>query len=333
MRPYSVYGLGNALLDIEFNVDEPFLLENELEKSVMVLIDEAQHHLLMDKLGHKMHIHACGGSAANTLIAASQLGAKVFSSCKVADDESGHHYHHNLSFWNIDTNLDSQAKLPGITGKCIVLVTPDAERTMFSFLGITETFSEEQIIPEVIAQSQYIFLEGYLASSPTGRSAAIAGRQYAEQNHTKIAMTLSDVNIVRHFKPELYKMLGHRVDLLFSNQQEALLFSGTTQITEACDYLKTLARQFVITLGAEGALVYDGNHLDQVAGYPTLQVNTSGAGDVFAGTVLYAINHGRDLIQAADMACFTASKIVAKPGPRFENGEVAQLLNELKEKF
>src|SRR5690606_33482278 len=190
-------------------------------KGMMTLVDaESQEHLLqrlMDRFGLKKR--AGGGSAANTMYAISQFGGNTFYSCKVAGDEFGEFYVQELGDHNIHTNLGDNRDY-GTTGKCLVMVSPDAERTMLTCLGISEKLSSGDLDREAIADSHYVYLEGYLVTSDSGRQACIDARKIAEANGVKTSMTLSDPAMVQYFRGGLEKMMGDGVDLLFANDVE-----------------------------------------------------------------------------------------------------------------
>jgi len=159
MNKYDVYGLGNALVDMEFEVHEEFLQENSIDKGIMTLVDENQQHELIEQLDVFEGNKSSGGSAANTLIAVSAMGGSAYYSCKVADDELGHFYLDDLKAAGVDCNMDGKHK-GGITGKCLVMVTPDAERTMHTFLGVSSELSPYEVSEEAIKESSYCYLEG-----------------------------------------------------------------------------------------------------------------------------------------------------------------------------
>jgi len=221
MKKYHVYGVGNALVDMEFEVEDSFFEKNSIDKGVMTLVDEERQHELMSHLDAFEGKKASGGSAANTIIASSYFGANSFYSCKVASDELGDCYVSDLLAAGVDSNVDEGRKA-GITGKCLVMITPDAERTMNTYLGITETFSVDELHPLAIADSQYLYIEGYLVTSDTGRHAAIEARKIAEEKSVKTALTFSDPAMVQFFKDGLKEMIGEKVDLLITVQPAAL---------------------------------------------------------------------------------------------------------------
>ncbi len=324
MKKYHVYGIGNALLDLDFEVSESTLERLKIDKGVMTLIDEDRHHYLLTELDGVKHLKACGGSVANTLFTLQQMGAEAFCSCKIGDDESGDFFYRDLIVQGVHTNLH-ECRREGVTGKCIVLVTPDADRTMNTFLGATANFSLDQLSEPAIKNSEYLYIEGYLVAQPTGCEAAIEARKIANANNIKVAISLSDPNMVRYFKDGLCAIIGDRVDILFCNEDEAMLFTKTDSLLEAREALKEYAHTFVITLGANGSLVYNGIEFSHALSYQAEVLDTLGAGDVFAGVFLYAITHGYGYFAAADFANFAASKVVAKYGPRLTNEEIGEV--------
>ena len=317
MKKYDVYGLGNALVDMEFEIHDDFLQQNNIDKGVMTLVDEDQQHALMCQLDAFEGNKASGGSAANTLIAVSAMGGSSYYSCKVADDELGHFYLHDLKAANVDCNIDGK-HLGGITGKCLVMVSPDAERTMHTFLGISSEMSPAEINADAIKASSYCYLEGYLTTSPSGKQANIEARKIAEANGVKTALTFSDPFVVEHFRDGFSETLGDGIDLLFCNEAEALHYTQKDSIDDAVNSIKTFARQFAITLGKEGAVVYDGANLIEIAANPVKAVDTNGAGDMFAGAFMYGITHGYNFEAAGKLASFASSQIVSQFGPRLK---------------
>lgn len=325
MKKYAVYGVGNALVDMEFSVDDGFLAEMNVEKGLMTLVDEERQSELLSRLRQAHGARACGGSAANTVLAVSRLGGKTFYSCKVADDEMGDFYVRDLTEAGVDTNL-RECLCPGITGKCLVMVTPDAERTMNTFLGITGAFSREELVEEAIADSEYLYSEGYLVTSDTARPAVVEARRMAEKHGVKTAISFSDPAMVKYFKPGLKEILGRGVDLLFCNETEAGLFADTDSLDRAVDELKRVARTFVVTRGARGALVCDGDRCFPIDPHPTRAVDTNGAGDMFAGAFLYGLTHGFSHEQAGNLASLASSHVVQSFGPRLSFETMQQLL-------
>ena len=318
MKKYHVYGVGNALVDKEFEVDDSFFAHESIQKGIMTLVDGESQETILERLMKRYGLkkRAGGGSAANTIYAICQFGGNTFYSCKVANDEFGDFYISELGDHNIHTNLDYHNREDGITGKCLVMVSPDAERTMLSYLGISETLSTDDISPEALMDSEYLYLEGYLVTSPTGRQACIEAKKIARQHGVKIAMTLSDPSMVQFFRGGLEEMIGDGVDLLFTNQAEALTWTGKDDVRDAAGELRSIARQFVITLGAKGALLFDGENYIEIDPHPVKAVDTNGAGDMFAGAFLYGVSSGKDFATAGKLASLAASRTVSNFGPR-----------------
>jgi len=318
MKKYHVYGVGNALVDFEFDVDESMIKDLEVDKGLMTLIDAERHDKLMNSLSSITPRKASGGSAANTIIAAAQLGANTFYSCKVSSDPTGTFYMEDLQNAGVSSNLTLSNRQDGTTGKCIVMVTPDADRTMSTFLGITSEFSTEELDATAIADSEYLYMEGYLVAEDGARAAAVKAREIAEKNQVKTALTLSDPNMVQFFKDGLLEMAGDRLDLCFCNLSEAQLMLDCESLEDCESGMKQLAKQFAITLGPDGALLHDGSQTHKTT-VPTVEaIDTNGAGDMFAGVFLYGLTHGFDFLRSGEMASLAASKLVTQHGPRLD---------------
>jgi len=317
MSKYDVYGLGNALVDMEFEIHDQFLQENNIDKGVMTLVDENQQHELISQLDSFEGNKASGGSAANTLIAVSSMGGSAYYSCKVADDDLGHFYLDDLKTAGVDCNMEGKHK-GGITGKCLVMVTPDAERTMHTFLGVSSELSPYEVSDEAIKNSSFCYLEGYLTTSETGKAANIEARKVAQANNIKTSLTFSDPFVVEHFRDGFTETIGDGIDLLFCNEAEALSYTQKGSVDEAADVIKTFAKTFAITLGADGAVVYDGSDLISIDSHPIKAVDSNGAGDLFAGAFMYGLTHGLTFEQAGNLASKASSQIVSQFGPRLK---------------
>lgn len=324
-KKFDVYGIGNALVDMEFEVTADFLKEANIEKGLMTLVDENRQTEIVNTLTGTQHKRSCGGSAANTMIAVSQFGGKSFYSCKVASDETGDFYFKDLMDNGVETNLSTSSLESGITGKCIVLITPDADRTMNTFLGITQNFSTKELIEEHIKNSNYLYIEGYLVASPTGKEASIKAKKIAENHNVKTALTFSDVNMVNYFADGLSEMIGSGVDLLFCNEAEAFAYTKSNNIDEAVAGLKKIAKTFAITRGPKGAFVFDGEEEIHVVTIPVEAIDTNGAGDLFAGAMLYGINNGMTYAEAARLGCFASSTLVTQFGARLKKEQVSKV--------
>lgn len=333
-KKYDVYGIGNALVDIVTEVSDEFLKKNSVEKGLMTLIEEDRQN----ELYHAIYNHSndsnkqCGGSAANTIIAVSQFGGESFYSCKVADDELGQFYLSDLNSNGVDCNLLAESLPKGITGKCLVMTTPDASRTMNTFLGITQTYSVEQLDVEALINSKYVYIEGYLVTSENGVEAMKTAKRIAEENNVKVALTFSDPSMVKYFKSQMEDVVGDGVDVLFCNEEEAMLFTEMDNIVDAREELKKFAKRFAITLGANGASIFDGETFIDIEPYKVEAVDTNGAGDMFAGAFMYGITNEHTYAEAGKIASLASSKVVTKYGPRLEWHQAKDIMHELFER-
>lgn len=330
-KKYYLYGLGNALVDIDFETTPETLQDLNIEKGVMTLIESDRYLTLLESLSGFKHVKACGGSAANTTMVLTQLGQKTFYSCKVANDPSGDFFYSELKRKEIGTNLTKNNREHGTTGSCLVLVTPDADRTMNTHLGISEYFSKKDLREEAIANSEYLYIEGYLSTSPTGSEAAIEAYKMAKKYGVKTVISLSDPNIVKFFRARLLEMIGDGIDLLFCNEDEAKVLCETDNLPDACKCIKQYAKTFAITQGPEGSMVFDGKELYDVGAQDVPVIDTVGAGDMFAGGFLHAIANGHDYKTAGVIADIVASKVISKFGPRLTDEEIVEVQKEIDE--
>lgn len=326
MNNKNLYGIGNALVDFDFEVSDETLVKLDIEKGAMTLIDESTEQRLMEDLDGIKHVKACGGSAANTMITAKQLGANCFYSCKVACDATGDFFYEDLQRSGVATNLKENFRDLGATGKCIAMITPDAERTMNTFLGITESLSTAEVCAGAIKTAKFAYLEGYLVASSSAFEAMMLVKKIAKANGVPCATGLADVNMVRYFKPQLLEVIGDDLEILFANEQEALAFTQVDTLDEALSKMAGYAKQVVVTQGAKGAVIMTQGKQIQVDSYPVKAIDTIGAGDIFSGAYLYALSSGLAPMQAGRVACFAASRVVTKFGPRL----TAQQAEEVK---
>lgn len=327
---YAVYGLGNALVDQEFEVTDEFLAENNIEKGLMTLIDENRQHELVANLQNSFGLkkRTGGGSGANSIVAVSQFGGKTFYACKVAQDEAGQFYASDLAKAGVKTRV-SELNAQGVTGKCLVMVTEDAERTMNTFLGITSDLSERDLFLEELKAAEYLYIEGYLVTSDVSRNAVMKAREVARENNIKIAMTFSDPAMAKYFRPGLQEMIGDGLDLLFCNEEEAMSYTKTDDLITAVQSLHPLVKKIVVTRGPKGALVVNGDHHLDIAAVPAKAIDTNGAGDIFAGAFLYGITHGLDDAQSGHLASLSASKMVSIYGARLTSEDHKEILKKV----
>lgn len=328
-KKYNVFGIGNALVDIVTEVNDQFLEDHDIEKGLMTLVDEERQTQLSNAINMEKSNLQCGGSAANSIIAVAQFGGSSYYSCKVANDELGEFYRKDLKSNGVHSNLDHQTLEEGITGKCLVMTFEDASRTMNTFLGITSNYSKAEIAEEAIKDSQYVYIEGYLVTSENGQESMKYAKKIAEENGVKTALTFSDPSMVKYFREPMQEVVGASVDLLFCNEEEAMLYTGKDNLEEAREALKRDAKRFVITQGENGAIIFDGDTFIDIEPYKVNAIDTNGAGDLFAGAFLYGITNGRSFADAGKLASLASSKVVAQFGPRLEWHQAKDVLNHL----
>jgi sugar/nucleoside kinase (ribokinase family) len=326
---YDVYGIGNALVDIVTEVEFDFFERNDIEKGLMTLVDEKRQQELMKVIDMKKSKLSCGGSAANTMIAVNQFGGKAFYSCLVAQDDLGKFFLEDLQRNGVATNLTYAQCPPGLSGRCLVMTSPDAQRTMNTFLGVSSSLSPRQIDETAIKNSGFIYLEGYLVPSPGGLEAMKEAKHYAVKNKVAVALTFSDPSMVKYFAQPMKDVVGSGVDLLFCNEEEAMIFTGLSNLSEAREELKRSAKRFVITLGPNGALIFDGDTFIEIEPYKTKAIDSNGAGDMFSGAFLYAITHHHSYAEAGKLASLASSRVVSQWGPRLEQQQALKILSEL----
>lgn len=315
-KQYHIYGMGNALVDFEIETTIEQLEKLSIEKGVMTLIEESRQDELFKVFQSNRHSRACGGSAANTVIGAQTLGSQCFYSCKVASDETGLFYKDDLLKHGVHSNLSSEKLEQGKTGTCLVLITDDADRTMNTFLGITGDIDYQQIDETALLDSEYLYVEGYLAGSPVALNAAAKTIKFAKSKGIKTAFSLSDPNMVRFCREGLDAMIGDGVDLLFCNFDEATEYTNTDNLDAAIDKLAAIAKTIVVTLGADGAVVVDKKGRIEVKGHSVEAIDTNGAGDLFAGSFLHGLGCGFNFETAGQLASFASAQLVTQFGPR-----------------
>ncbi|MFB1022452.1 MAG: adenosine kinase [Vicingaceae bacterium] len=328
-KKYNVFGIGNALVDIVTEVDDQFLTDHNIEKGLMTLVDEESQSRISKAIKMSSSNKQCGGSAANSIIAVAQFGGSSYYSCKVANDELGDFYRKDLKANGVDSNLEGKDLEKGITGKCLVMTTDDASRTMNTFLGITSDYSRAEITEHALKDSEYLYIEGYLVTSENGQDSMRYAKKLAEENGVKTALTFSDPSMVKYFKEAMESVVGLGVDLLFCNEEEAMLYTGKDNLQEAREALKKNAKRFVITQGSNGAMIYDGDTFIDIEPYKVDAIDTNGAGDLFAGAFLAGITNGRSYADAGKLASLASSQVVTQFGPRLDLLQAKEMLQKL----
>ncbi len=324
-QQYDLYAIGNALVDSEYQVSDGQLQSMGIAKRHMTLIDPQRRAALLAAVAGMPTRRTGGGSAANTVVALAQLGGKGFYSCRVADDELGAFYRDDLIANGVATNLGLGHAPEGQTGCCMVMITPDAERSMSTFLGATPELDATSLHLDAIRQSRVYYMEGYLAASPPGLDAALQGRAVAKGAGVALAATLSDMSMINFCRPGLDAMVGDGLDYLFCNEEESQTWCGTQDVTLICQQMSQLAKVVCLTRSAKGCIVLEGGQQTTVPCADVKAVDTNGAGDMFAGAFLHAAIQGYSHAKAAWLANQAAGMVVSQYGNRLGSTAVSEL--------
>jgi sugar/nucleoside kinase (ribokinase family) len=330
-RTYKLYGIGSALLDMEVNIDEAFCKTAGIDKGCMALIDQTRQAQLLEQLNlEPAHTkRACGGSVANTVIGYSCFGGRTFFSCVLGKDEAGDFYRQNLKVLSVDSN--AHISDTGSTGKCLVMITPDGERTMGTFLGANAELDESIIDEDALARSEYLYLEGYLLGGEYGFQAMSRACTLAQQCQTQIVLSLSDRSIITHFGQHIDTLIeSFKIAIIFGNEEEVLQHAGQKDLSTAMEIIGKRVPHLIVTRGEAGAIIRQHDQNTMIRGYPAQAVDTNGAGDMFAAAYLHSISHGCDTLRAGSFAAFSAAHLVGHYGPRLKAADYPELLERFE---
>ncbi|MGB0922070.1 MAG: adenosine kinase [Alphaproteobacteria bacterium] len=313
---YDVVGLGNALLDILAPVSDETVATHGLTPGTMSLIDENQATKLAASLENK--VEAPGGSAANTIVGVQSFGGKAAFMGRVRDDETGQAY--GQSIRDMGIHFASAAAVDGsASGRCVILVTPDAQRTMNTFLGAGGDFGPGDVEADTIQQSKVLYLEGYMFDTDAQKAAFDEAVRVAKQAGVKIALTLSDLFCVERHRDDFFKLIDTHVDVLFANEEEAKALFGTDDFETSLAAAQKAADIAVITRSEKGATLARGDEVVNVPAKPLGDVvDTTGAGDQFAAGVLYGLTQGKSLQEMGALGALAAGEVISHFGPRPE---------------
>ena len=307
----KILGIGNAIVDVICKVEDNFLSENNLTKSTMKLIfDEGEFKNLLSNL--KIEKTVSGGSVANSIVGLSQLGNDVGFIGKVCDDELGSKYEDGLKQENVKYFYSKKKEeLP--TGTCLILVTPDSERTMCTFLGTAGKINENDVSSDAIKQSEIILLEGYLWDEGDPKKAF----EKAIQSANKVAMSLSDQFCVDRHKPHFLELVKNKLDITFANEQEIISLIDAKSFEEVINFSKSLGKIIVLTRGEKGAVAINGDEVVECGVKQGLKiVDLTGAGDLFAAGFLHGHVNNMSLKESLDKGTEMSSKVIQQIGAR-----------------
>ena len=306
----KVLGLGNAIVDVICKVEESFITKNNLTKGTMKLVDEVEFKKLLSSL--KIEETIAGGSVANSIVGLAQFGNKVGFIGKVNEDDLGNKYEQSLKKEKVEYFYKKKGEeLP--TGTCLILITPDSERTMCTFLGTAGKINENDVDINAVKNSEIIFLEGYLWDEGDPKKAF----DKAIKNSNKAAMSLSDLFCVERHKPHFLNLVKNNLNITFANEQEILSLINTKSFDEVISFAKQLGKLLVITRGEKGSIAISKNEIVECASKKNLKiVDLTGAGDLFAAGFLHGHINGLSLKESLEKGTEMSSKIIQKIGAR-----------------
>jgi sugar/nucleoside kinase (ribokinase family) len=329
---YDICALGNALVDTQYMVSHEFLASVGLEADQMTLVSADEQNEITKKLEDldAESVSDCGGSATNSLVASSSYGAECHHVCRVSKDDDGMRYLDSLKNAGVYHKGYSEEQLDLPTGKCLILVTPDAKRTMVSMLGVSACMSSLDLDLEAIANSKIFYIEGYMVTSDENFNAVITVLEFLKDKEILKALSLSDPGIVNGFRDKFEHIESYGIDIVFGNDDEAKAFSGKDNLDDAIKFLKEKPFTSVITTGAKGSIVVADGNEDYVSGEQIQPVDTNGAGDMFAGSFMYAYLQGMPLTSCAKFSNYAASKVVETFGPRLSMDGYIKVKNNIQ---
>jgi fructokinase len=306
----KILGIGNAIVDVLCKISDDFLIKNDLTKSTMKLIDELEFKKLLSSL--KIEETISGGSVANSIVGLSQLGNEVGFIGKVSDDALGNQYENGLTKENVQYLYDKK-KEPIATGSCLILITPDSERTMCTFLGTAGKISDQDVNEKNIKKSDIIFLEGYLWDEGEPKKAF----DKAIRNSKKTAMSLSDLFCVERHKSNFLDLVKNKLDIIFANEQEITSLIDANSFEEIISFSKQIKKNVVITRGDKGAISILNDELIECEAKKNLNIkDLTGAGDLFAAGYLHGIINNLSIKECLIKGTELSSKIIQKIGAR-----------------
>jgi sugar/nucleoside kinase (ribokinase family) len=313
---YDVVGIGSAIVDIIARCDDAFITNQGLDKGTMRLIDEIEVERLYALMGPAVEIS--GGTVPNTCVGLASLGGKAAFIGKIAKDQFGQVFGHDLRAIGVTFKTEPmQNSAP--TARCLILVTPDGERTMNTFLGAAAELSTAEIAPELIRDSKVVYLEGYSFDPPTAKQAFYEAAKIGRTNDTTVALTLSDPFCVERHRQAFHDFIKAGVDLLFANKREIMALYQTESFDEACARVRQDCKLVAITRSAKGSVVITPDQIIEVQAAPVQHVvDTTGAGDLYAAGFLFGLARGMELGECGRLGSIAAAEVISHIGPRPE---------------
>jgi len=322
-KKIDLIGLGNAIVDIIVNTDDEFLERNNLEKGSMNLINADESEFLLKNC--KVIKQISGGSSANTVVCLAELGNDVQFIGRVKNDQFGNFFSSDIKESKTIFNTPPTNKGPS-TAHSIILITPDAQRTMCTYLGASTEFEPKDIDFNVIKLSKYLYLEGYLWDSELAKQAFLQAAKIAKASNTKIILSLSDSFCVERHRESFLELINNYVDIVFCNEFEILSLLKKDDLKSCLNYLYYLCPLLIVTLGSEGSLIINGKDLQRINSHPAGKViDTTGAGDIFAGGFIHGLIKNYSLKKCGEIGSLCAGNIITQLGSR-SNSDFRELI-------
>ena len=312
----KILGIGNAIVDVICKVEENFITQNNLIKSTMKLVDETEFKKLLSKL--KIEKTISGGSVANSIVGLAQLGNKVGFIGKISDDNLGHKYEEGLKKEKVQF-FYSKKKEEVPTGTCLILITPDTERTMVTFLGTAGKINANDIDTNAVKKSEILFLEGYLWDEGEPKKAFEKGIN----NSNKVAMSLSDLFCVERHKPHFLELVKNKLDIIFANEQEIMSLINVKKFDDVINFAREINKLIVVTRGDKGAVAINNNEIVECEAKKNIQIkDLTGAGDLFAGGFLHGLINNKSTKESLEIGTKMSSKVIQIIGARLNSHNI-----------
>lgn len=314
-KDLDVHAIGNALVDLQYEVDDAFVDGMEVEKGRMMLVGEARQGHLLEALRDHDANRCSGGSAANTVAGVAELGGRASYCGRVGEDALGGFYRRDLDELGVTLTGRTSATR---TGTSAILITPDAQRTMLTCLGASAELTEEDVSRSEIERAKYLYVEGYLFTGEGTRAAALAAIDAAVAASTKVALTASDPFVIEPFRDLFWELIEGPVDLLFCNEAEARSLTERDDPIECAREIHAHAENVALTLGANGSILMHDGQVHPVEGVPVKAIDTTGAGDMYAAGILHGVTNGLTWPEAGRLASHVAAQVVEQLGARLD---------------
>ena len=326
MKIFDVYGVGNALVDIQAQITDDVLESLRFPKGIMTLADEDTQQRVLGALNGVPITRCAGGSAANTILGVADFGGKAAYAGKVAGDEIGEFFLDDMRRMWVSIEVPP-AK--GLTGTCVILITEDAQRTMLTNLSVSATLGPDDIDEETIKHSKFVYVEGYLFAGESTKAAAMRAIELAHKHQVPVSFTVSDPFLIHLHRDLFWDLIKGPVDLLFCNLEEARALTGMQDAIECAGEIHRHSRNVCLTMGGDGSLIMHEGKVIPIEGVSTEAIDTTGAGDMYAAGVLYGVTCGLTWKQAGHVASHAAARIVSQLGARLKRRFTPEDLEEL----